>query len=97
MILQMHNKKASHAGGFQFVKNLMQKRIEIVVGGVYGDHVEIFSKKILFSRRKNLHLADFTTGIQRIQVKSGEGGCGGGMRSMGQVVNESPVDFQSLP
>jgi len=55
----------------------MQGKIEIVIGGVYGDHGEIFSKKISFSRRKNLYLADFTTGIQRIQVKSGEGGSGG--------------------
>jgi len=47
------------------------KRIEIVIGGVNGDHGEIFSEKILFSRRKNLHFADFTAGIQRIQVKSG--------------------------
>jgi len=57
-------------------KNLT-KKIEIVIGGVNGDHGEIFSEKILFSRRKNLHFADFTTGIQRIQVKSGEGGSGG--------------------
>jgi len=42
-----------------------------VVGGMHADHGEIFSKKISFSRRKNLYFADFTTGIQRIQVKSG--------------------------
>jgi len=62
-------------------KNLTQEGIEIVVGGMYADHGEIFSKKISFSRRKNLHLADFTTGIQRIQVKSGGGGSGGGVYS----------------
>jgi len=60
-------------------KNLAKERIEIVVGGVHGDHGEIFSKKIIFSRRKNLYIADFTTGIQRIQVKSGEGSSEGGI------------------
>jgi len=33
-----------------------------VIGGVNGDHGEIFSKKISFSRRKNLYLADFAPG-----------------------------------
>ena len=92
-----HKKQATDISAASVCQKTYEKRIEIVVGGVYGDHGEIFSKKIEFSRRKNLHLADFTAGIQRIQVKSGEGGSGGGMRSMGQVVNESPVDFQSLP
>ena len=51
---------------------------EIVLGGVNGKHAGIFSKKISFSGRKNPYFADFTAGIQRIQVKSGGGGSGGG-------------------
>jgi len=58
-------------------KKQKQEGIEIVVGGVYGDHGEIFSKEISFPQRKNLYYADFTAGIQGIQVKSGEGGSGG--------------------
>jgi len=38
----------------------------------------IFTEGNPISRRKNRYLADFTTGIRRIQVKSGRGGSGGG-------------------
>ena len=54
----------------QFVKERNGIQTEIVLGGMYGKHGGIFPKKISFSRRKNPNLADFTTGIQRIQVKS---------------------------
>ena len=37
-------------------------KFKIVLGGMYGKHAGIFSKKIPFSRRKNPNLTDFTTG-----------------------------------
>ena len=39
--------------------------------GVYVAHGAIFAKGNPISRSKNRYFADFTTGIRRIQVKSG--------------------------
>jgi len=52
--------------------------LQIVFGGMHGKHAGIFLKKILFSRRKNPFLADFTTGDFQIPSKIRGGGSGGG-------------------
>ena len=52
-------------------KNLHRTACKIVRGGVYVAHGAIFEEGNPISRSKNRYLADFTTGIQRIQVKSG--------------------------
>ena len=56
--------------------------MKIVVGGMYADNGAHFSKGNPISREKNRFIAYFTTGIRRIQVKYGGGGCGGGACSL---------------
>ena len=46
-----------------FVKKRNGTEIEIVLGGVYGKHGGIFTKKILFSRRKNPNFANFAARV----------------------------------
>ena len=59
-------------------KNLYRTACKIERGGVYVALAAIFMEENPVLRKKNRNLADFTTGIRRIQVKSGGGGSGGG-------------------
>ena len=70
---------------------MVTRSCKIEVGGVYGDFAADFSF------RKIATLQILWPERLAVQTKSGGGGSGGGTRSVGQVLNESPVDFQSLP
>ena len=57
----------------------------------------IFTEENPIFRSKNRYLADFAPGNPKDFSKIGMGWQWRGTRSVGQVVNESPVGFQSLP
>ena len=53
-----------------------------------------FSEENLIFRRENRFIADFATGIRRIQAKSGRGGRGGGACSLGHKRVKNYFDTQ---
>ena len=64
--------------GFKLSKKQLKAASAIGRGGVYVAPAAIFLSENPIFQKKNRFLADFTTGIRRIQVKSGSGGRGGG-------------------
>ena len=89
---------------FRLSKNLWESsrgprpaRIIIVPSGVHGGRGAIFSEENLIFRRENRFIADFATGIRRIQAKSGRGGRGGGACSLGHKRVKNYFDTLSRP
>ena len=68
--------------GFKLSKKQLKAASAIGRGGVYVAPATIFLSENPIFQKKNRFLADFTTGIRRIQVKSGRGGRGGGACSL---------------
>ena len=66
-------KKEAPCASLDLLKSRNTTANDIGRGGVYGATASIFREGNLISRKKNRFLADFTTGIRRIQVKSVRG------------------------